>query len=213
MPRPWISANLATTADGKIAPVIKQPTQWTSAIDQQRLQSLRAQADALLIGHGTLEIEKSTLWVDDKPADQQPLRCVASRQGQFDFAAPLFTSPGGTVHVLAEGAVAMDEARDVIVHQGDLASFITGLARDYAVKKLHCEGGGELIRALAELDWLDEIHLTLCGHTLFGGRMAATLTGLPSEWLNRSAHYELTHFEPIAETAECFLSYRRVDSL
>jgi ferredoxin len=71
------------------------------------------------------------------------------------------------------------------------------------------EGGGELVFALAELDAIDEIHLTWAGHTLFGGRDAPTPSGGPENFLPASREYELTGFEPRPESGECFLSYRR----
>jgi riboflavin biosynthesis pyrimidine reductase len=78
------------------------------------------------------------------------------------------------------------------------------------VKSLHCEGGGELIRALAELDVIDDFHLTLAGHTVFGGWNAATATGLPGEYFPASKTFDVTRFEALGHTGECFVSYRRV---
>ena len=64
-----------------------------------------------------------------------------------------------------------------------------------------------MIRALAELDVIDEVYLTLAGHTLFGGLAASTATGIPAEYLPQSLAFDLTHFEP--QAGECFLSYTR----
>ena len=65
-----------------------------------------------------------------------------------------------------------------------------------------------MVRALAELDALDEIHLTWAGHTLLGGTEAPTITGPLGDHLPASLEFELTHFEPL-DNGECFLSYRR----
>lgn len=77
------------------------------------------------------------------------------------------------------------------------------------MERLHCEGGGSLIRSLAELDAIDEFHLTWAGHTLFGGKAAPTPTGVPGAFLPASLKFELSAFEPTSE-GECFLSYRRI---
>ena len=95
----------------------------------------------------------------------------------------------------------------VTLHRQTLLGFLQTLSTEYHVKQLHCEGGGQLIRALAELDVIDEFHLTLAGHTLFGGFAASTATGIPSEYLPKSLTFEITRFEPRA--GECFLSYTR----
>ncbi len=77
------------------------------------------------------------------------------------------------------------------------------------VRHLHCEGGGQLIRALAELDAIDEFHVTLAGHALFGGMEAPTATGIGVDFLPASLDFALSHFEPRPDMGECFLSYRR----
>ncbi|MDP7106530.1 MAG: dihydrofolate reductase family protein, partial [Roseibacillus sp.] len=94
------------------------------------------------------------------------------------------------------------------VHRCSLQEFLHILATGHQVRTLLCEGGGTLVRALAELDALDEIHLTWAGHTLLGGTEAPTITGPLGDHLPASLEFELTHFEPL-DNGECFLSYRR----
>jgi len=206
MKRPWVSANLAISADGKIAPSGGGPSGWTSQDDHRRLLELRKNKDALLVGRGTLEMDQMTMTVPD--ADRQPLRCVVSRTGRFDPAHPLFHRAGGKIHLLITDSTGGDYPEAVIHHQS-LQEFLKTLHLEYSVKTLHCEGGGMLIRSLAEIDCLDEIHLTLAGHSIFGGAEAPTLTGKVSEFLTNSLDFELTEFSPNTETGECFVSYRR----
>jgi 2,5-diamino-6-(ribosylamino)-4(3H)-pyrimidinone 5'-phosphate reductase len=202
MNRIFISINFAISADGKISSVAKRPSGWTSKEDHVRLLELRKGADALLVGRGTLEKDRMTM---KAPGD--PLRCVVSRGGRFDPAHPLFHTPGGPIHLLVTEGDA-PEIGGAKVHTGSLAAFLETLA-GLGVRRIHCEGGGELVFALAELDVIDEIHLTWAGHTLFGGREAPTLSGIPGDFLPASREYELTEFDPRPETGECFLSYRR----
>lgn len=200
--RPFISTNLAISADGKISNVQGRPSGWTSSADKSRLQALRETADALMVGRETWEAEQMTL-----AAGHHPLRLVVSRSGAFDPAHPMFHTPGGAIHLLITGSTVPSFPKGVVVHHGTLENFLTALARDENVKHLHCEGGGELIRTLAKMDAIDEFHLTWAGHTLFGGRSAPTPTGLPGKFLPASRDFELTAFEPLG--TECFLSYRR----
>jgi riboflavin biosynthesis pyrimidine reductase len=202
MTRPRITLNFAISADGKISSVSKQPSGWTSPDDHARLLQLREAAQALIVGRGTLEADRMTM---KAPGD--PLRCVVSRSGKFDPAHPLFHTSGGPVHLLAtEGAPA--PIPGTTAHTGSLAAFL-GTLSALGVQHLHCEGGGELARELAAMDALDEIHLTWAGHTLFGGRQAPTITGVPADFLPASREYELVEFDPRPDTGECFLSYRR----
>lgn len=210
MPRPWISINLAISADGKISSVDKRPSGWTSPEDHARLLALRQSADALLVGRGTLETDRMTLTVPGK--SPPPLRCIVSRSGRLAADHPVFQRAGGPVHLLVTGGSAAEvRIPHGTVHGGDLQGFLTTLAQDHHVRRLHCEGGGELVRSLAELQAIDEMHLTLAGHTVFGGVQAPTASGIPAAFLAAALEFELTAFEPKPQLGECFLSYRRRD--
>ncbi|MEM9235978.1 MAG: RibD family protein [Verrucomicrobiota bacterium] len=203
MTRPHISLNFAISADGRISSVAGLASGWTSDEDSQRLAKLREGADAIMVGRGTLEADRMTM-----NAPHRPLRCVVSRRGKFDPEHPLFHSEGGEIHLLAAEPVEVD-ASGVTLHCGSLATFLETLHEHHEVDRLHCEGGGELVRELAELDAIDEVHLTWAGHRLFGGAKALGITGPPGDFLPSSRPFELVHFEAHEALGECFLSYRR----
>lgn len=204
MEKPWISLNFAISADGKISSVGKRASGWTSPADHERLLKLREVADAILVGKGTLVADRMTMTVPGN--NKQPLRCIVSRSGSLDLDLPIFKKPGGDIHLCVTGDSAV-KIPGLTVHHAPLPDFLHTLATDLGVKHLHCEGGGELVRTLAGMDAIDEFHLTLAGHTLFGGLSAPTVTGIPAEFLGRSLDFEISHFEP--RDNECFLSYRR----
>ena len=206
MLRPWISTNLAVSADGKISSVDRRPSGWTSREDHARLLELRQNADALMIGRGTLETDRMTLTVPGKPAP--PLRCIVSKTGDISPAHPVFHTPGGAIHLLVTRASTRPDL-PATIHHASLAEFLHTLASSHGVNRLHCEGGGTLIRSLAEIDAIDEFHLTLAGHTLFGGQQAPTASGIPADFLPQSQVFEIRHFDPRPDSGECFLSYRR----
>lgn len=173
---------------------------------------LRGSADAILVGRGTWENDHMTMLALERSV--QPLRCVVSRKGDFDLKHPLFYTPGGDIHLLVTENQA-ERSREfptgnVTVHHQSLAEFIETLATHYQVNYLHCEGGGELIRELAALDWIDDFHVTFAGHTLFGGQKAPTATGIPRDFLPAARSYKIQHFEAHPELRECFVSYSRV---
>ncbi len=211
MQRPQISTNLAISADGKISSAGGIPSGWTSRMDHARLLELRRNADALLVGRGTLESDQMTMTVPGKA--RQPLRCVVSRSGKFDFNHPLFHKPGGPIHLLTTGGFRdeMEAAPSAqwTHHHQSLQAFLETLALQHGVKSLHCEGGGQLIRELAAADLIDEFHLTIAGHSLFGGLPAPTATGIPAEFFAATRHFRISHFEPQPAVGECFLSYIR----
>lgn len=202
MTRPHVSVNFAISIDGKITSVASLRSGWTSQEDLERLKELREPADALMVGRGTLDTDRMTL-----RAPGEPLRCVISRKGVFDRDHPLFSSPGGPIHLLGTEHEP-EKIPGTTRHHETLPAFLKTL-HGLGVRRLHCEGGGSLARALAELDAIDEIHLTWAGHTLFGGRRAPGIAGTPGAFLLESRGFELTGFEPREDLGECFLSYTR----
>lgn len=214
MLRPRIALNFALSADGKTSTRAHDPARFTSKLDLHRLLEIRKRAEAILVGRGTLEADQMSLTIpaELKPR-RQPLRCVISRSGGFDLEHKLFHSPGGAVHlVVTEAPNGFDavryESAGAVVHQCSLPDFLHRLRTEYAVENLLCEGGGSLVRTLAELDAVDEINLTWAGHTLFGGAEAPTLTGALGAHLPASREFSLAQFEPL-DNGECFLTYER----
>ncbi|MES2475189.1 MAG: RibD family protein [Verrucomicrobiota bacterium] len=202
--RPHISTNLAISADGKISSVARIPSGWTSSEDHRRFLKIRENADAILVGRGTWAADRMTM-----TAPGNPLRCIVSERGMLDPEHPIFTTPGGPIHLLVTGETTPPPHPQVTVHQMSLGEFLDHLASDLGIATLHCEGGGQLIRALAEIDAIDAFHLTVAAHTLFGGLSAPTATGIPSEFLPQTANFRLTQFHPRPDLGECFLSYAR----
>lgn len=205
MQRPRITTNLAISADGKISSPSRLPSGWTSPGDKKRFVELREKADAILVGRGTFDNDRMTM-----TGPRKPLRCIVSRCGKLDPGHPVFATEGGDIHLLVTDSAPKEVPANVTVHTGGLEAFIQKLAISYHVKTLHCEGGGELIRELAKLDLIDEFHLTMAGHTLFGGSSAPTATGVSTEFLPATRRFRISYFEGHPEAGECFVSYERL---
>ena len=127
MDRPWISANFALSADGKISSVDRKPAGWTSDADRKRFRQLRQGVDALLVGRGTWETDRMTMLVRDQ--ETQPLRCVVSRSGKFDPTHPMFAKAGGPIHLLVTGEERPAAIPGATFHRESLASFLGTLAQ------------------------------------------------------------------------------------
>lgn len=211
MQRPRISTNLAISADGKITSADRRPSGWTSKKDHTRLKELRQSADALLVGMGTFVTDCMTLASPGKSGP--PLRCVISRSRTIDPDHPIFHRAGGAIHLVITGkklpSIDPIVADKLTVHHMPLEQFLDHLKTKFSIQNLHCEGGGELIRSLAEMDAIDEFHATLAAHTIFTGANAATATGALNGYLPKSITFELKHFEPDPALGECFISYGR----
>jgi riboflavin biosynthesis pyrimidine reductase len=205
-----VSANFAIAADGKISSDPHRPSGWTSAQDHQRLLELRRNADAIIVGRGTLCADNMSLTVPNQA--RQPLRCVVSRHGNFSGDEKVFHSHGGDIHLLVTDASSSDFTRDgVTLHFGNLTDFFHELHRDQGAQHIHCEGGGMLLRDLLDHDLLDTLHLTWAAHTLFGGTNAPTISGLADGKFSPSRHFSLVEMIESGADGEIFLTYQRND--
>ena len=214
--RPRVSINMAISLDGKISTHAYTPARFTSSEDSQRLLELRAPADALLVGRGTLESDTMRMTVPEEVLQQfpersrkaGPLRCVVSHSGVWDSDHPVFS--------LSEPAVLLYHTGDSVqqvegveqIHVEGVLDLLEDLYRR-GVKHLHCEGGGQLLKELFDEDLIDEINLTWAAGKLFGGKDAPSLTGEPGMFLRVSRHFKLLSIEPVGETGEVFLLYAR----
>jgi riboflavin-specific deaminase-like protein len=210
------------TADGKVTTKNFGPVDFTSREDKLHLFRQRALADAVLLGHTSLERDNVRLGV---PAEMQelrikrgqsrsPLRVIVSNRGKIDDRLKIFESdvspiiifstkqmPRKNQEALRKKATLHLTAANAV----DLAAMLKTLHDQYKVRTLACEGGPTLFRALLERDLVDQLNLTIAPY-LFGGAKAPTLTGLSKEFLSASVQCALIEMRTVGE--ECFLTYR-----
>jgi riboflavin biosynthesis pyrimidine reductase len=88
----------------------------------------------------------------------------------------------------------------------DFPRALRWLRKQWGIKRLLCEGGGELNDALFRADLVNQLHLTVCPR-VFGGRTAPTIAdGLGASSLARATQLELESAR--RQGNEMFLVYR-----
>jgi riboflavin biosynthesis pyrimidine reductase len=203
--RPFVFLNFVATADGRAA-LDGGTRKLGGADDLELLLELRALADAVLIGTGTLRAEgyDRLLRSADRRArrtaaglDEDPLAVVLSRGFDVPWEAGLFHAP--QQHVLVY-AGAPGEPPDVpapveVVHLEDpTPAAVLHDLRARGIRALLCEGGPTLAGALVTSRLVDELFLTLAPlltgdedehNIVAGGRLPAP-TGLELLWVLRS---------------------------
>src|SRR5438094_6842937 len=220
--RPFVVATFAMTADGKVTTKNFGPVDFTSREDKLHLFRQRGLADAVLLGHTSLERDNVRLGL---PAELQelrikrgqsrsPLRVIVSNKGRIDDRLKIFQSEISPIIIFSTKRMPPknQEAlrKTAILHltgarEIDLAAMLKTLRNQYKVRTLACEGGPTLFRALLERDLVDQLNLTIAPY-MFGGGDAPTLTGLSKEFLPASVHCSL--IEMRIDGDECFLTYR-----
>ena len=220
--RPFVIATFAMTADGKVTTKNFGPVDFTSREDKLHLFRQRALADAVLIGHTSLERDNVRLGL---PVEMQelrikrgqsrcPLRVIVSNKGRIDDRLKIFQSDISPIIIFStkrmpwENQKALQKKNTLHLADAehvDLAVMLETLRNQYNVRTLACEGGPTLFRALLERDLVDQLNLTIAPY-MFGGATAPTLTGLSKKFLPASAHCSLIKMRTIEN--ECFLTYR-----
>jgi len=220
--RPFVVATFAMTADGKVTTKNFGPVDFTSHEDKLHLFRQRTLADAVLLGHTSLERDNVRLGV---PAELQelrikrgksrsPLRVIVSNKGRIDDRLKIFQSDISPIIIFSTRRMPLknQEAlrKTATLHltgskEVDLAAMLKTLRDQYKVHTLACEGGPTLFRALLERDLVDQLNLTIAPY-MFGGGKAPTLTGLSRKFLPATVHCSLTEMRVV--DGECFLTYQ-----
>ena len=206
---PFVFLNAAITADGKIAPAGRRFTPFGSPRDQEHLLELRATADAVMCGARTAD--SFPVHLGPGPAKyrrlrlrrglaEYNLRVIVSGTGTIDPGAAVFQRRFSPVIVLTTARITparlrrlravADEVKICGRRKLNLPAALRWLREKWGVKRLLCEGGGELNAALFQAGLVREIHLTVCPF-IFGGRTAPTLAGGAGiEHLSHAARFQ-----------------------
>ncbi|MED5382284.1 MAG: dihydrofolate reductase family protein [Verrucomicrobiota bacterium] len=191
--RPFVLINMAMSADGKIAPPHRRFVAFGSWRDHANLLALRATADAVMCGARTVDSAAVTLDAGGAAYERrrqraglakQNLRVIVSGSGSVDPQAVVFQRRESPVIVLASGQAPksrlakLKRLADCVKICGRnrvaLGQALGWLRREWSIKRLLCEGGGELNFELLRLGLVDELHLTICPR-IIGGRVAPTI--------------------------------------
>ncbi len=216
---PHVALCLAASMDGRIAEAVGGAPAFTSAYDRRKLFRLRAEADLLLVGAGTVRHEKLAPLVRDAELvnqrvaagrPQHPAVAIVSRSLDLPWQARYFTAAKQRLFVLTERADpdtrALARERNVtLLEAGDDDLFTFGLAALAELGFAHvlAEGGGTLVHALLARDLVDRFYLTLAPLTL--GRDTPPLVNGPR--LEPAVSFDLHHVNQVG--SELHLEYHR----
>jgi len=187
---PWLRANMVASADG--AATYSGLTEGLGGPADRRLLSLlRALADVVIVGAGTVRAEgygpvRPREWWGDLREGRTPAPplAIVSRGLDFDFDAPLFTEALSPTIVLTCASASADRLRagekhaEVIIVGDDrveAGAALDALAERGLVRQL-TEGGPRLLAEFVAAGRLDELCLTMSPQ-LTAGNAARVLNG------------------------------------
>jgi 2,5-diamino-6-(ribosylamino)-4(3H)-pyrimidinone 5'-phosphate reductase len=192
MERPFVFINVAMTADGKIDTVTRRGAAISSPRDKERVDRLRAESDAVLVGGRTLLDEDPKLTVKSETLRAEriarglapnPIKvgivteATIRTHSKFLHEGPAWvvifttnrTSKDQLEFLRSQGADVYTDHHDRVDLQHALATL-----KNIGVDRLMVEGGATINFELLRLGLVDEVH-AFVAPMIFGGESAPTL--------------------------------------
>ncbi len=159
--------------------------------DRELFHALRAHADAILVGTGTLRAERYGAWIRDERRlamrraaglTEEPVGVTLTRRGEVPWGIPLFTQSEARVLVYTGAELEIPpnvtaRVEVVTLADPDPTAVVTDL-RARGLRSILCEGGATLNSGLLRAGLVDELHLALAPQ-LVGGREPLPLVAGP----------------------------------
>lgn len=225
---PFVAVNVAMTADGKLAPDHRHFKPFSTKHDRDLMMLLRSRADAVMSGASTVADGAVDLGPGGKRyqklriengLSEFNLRVIVSRTGSISPNAHIFKTRFSPILILTTEATPPKRLRqlakvsdDLFIDKGsslDLRSALQWLRDKWNVKRLLCEGGGELNGAMFSKNLVQELYLTICP-VIFGGRHAPTpADGDGIDKLTQAIPMQLKSLERHGEELYCVFKVRR----
>lgn len=200
--RPYTLLSCAVSIDGYLDDASPDRLILSGPEDLDEVDALRAAADAILVGAGTVRADNPRLLVRDparvaareaagKPP--HPLRVTMTTAGDLNPAASFFTGPGTPlVYVASPAAAAAEEkfkGQAAVIDAGaglSLSSVLQDLYLERSVATVLIEGGARILRDALAGGLADELRLAIA--PFFVADPAAPRFGLPAAYPQTPEH-------------------------
>lgn len=192
MDKPFVFINSAMSADGKLSTKERKQVKISGKLDFQRVDELRAQADAIMVGIGTILADDPSLTVkspERKAArkaagkSENPVRIVVDSVAKTPLDADIFKKGEG-LRIIAvsnsapEEKIKCLEQKALVIKTGAHKVDLTELAvklKEMGIDTLMVEGGATLNWGMLSSGLVDEVY-TFVGNLIIGGKTAPTFT-------------------------------------
>ena len=177
--RPYLVLNMIATVDGRAA-IGGTAVGIGSTLDKQLMRELRAEADVVLHGAGTVRADPLSARVPPALVEQrvaaglspQPLGAIVTASGRLPAEHPYYAS-ATRIYVTSGQPVTASGPHIEVCRVASVAEAVHDLARRGA-RRVVCEGGPTLNAALFEHGLVDELFVTIAPK-LAGGEAPLTL--------------------------------------
>jgi riboflavin biosynthesis pyrimidine reductase len=196
--RPLVGMNFVATVDGR-ATIEGRSGPIGSEADTEMLVGLRSRFEAVMIGAGTMRVERY--------GPMKRLLVLVSGRLDLPWDAPLFAEEGGEVLIFTSSETDPPQTAatvEVVRHEGavNLPEALRYLRQERGIRALLSEGGPHLHEQMQADGLVDDLFLTIAPK-LSGGEAPRILEGP----LPKVANLELAWL--LEEDGELFARYRR----
>lgn len=190
--RPYLILNMVATADGK-ATLEGRTAPMSGVADRQLFHQLRTCADAVMVGAGTVRVERYGRLVRDPALREQrrerglqadPVAIVVSRTLSVPADVPLLQDPDSRVLIVTESDAELEGcAADVRYlrppagERLDLGAILARLGDEHGLRSVLCEGGPGLNASLLPAGLVDELFLSVAPLLAGGGDALTIVSG------------------------------------
>jgi riboflavin-specific deaminase-like protein len=186
--RPFLAINMVSSADGK-ATLAGRTAPMSAPVDRELFHQLRAAADGILVGAGTIRIERY-----GRVTKTPELRAKREREGVRPDAVavvvsaslnlpadiPLLSDPDSHVIVITSSDREIEGAGAQIEYLREPLREALGRLRDeFGIRSLLCEGGPTLNSSLFSEHLADELFLTIAPIVAGAGEALTIVEGAP----------------------------------
>ena len=224
MNRPHVFINVAMTADGKIDTVKRKGATISSIADKARVDRLRSESDAVLVGGRTLVTEDPKLTVKSaqlrvrrkaRGLEENPIKVgVVSKadmrlDGDFMSTGPARKYVYTTRRTSKKQVTQLEKAGAKVFVLSDAVIDLRRVMKslhEQGIQRLMVEGGGTLIAELFRQDLVDEVFIYIAAH-IFGGASAPTLADGPGFLQKYAPHLRLESVEKFDEEGGILIHY------
>lgn len=182
--RPYVLLNMVSTADGR-ASIGGRSGPVAGSADKELFFSLRGGVDAVMVGAGTVRVERYGRILRDESRrrmrrerglSEEPLACIVSGQLSLGPDIPLLADPEARVAIVTSSEASLPgvaaHLEYVRAHRDgslDLPAALAKLREQLGVRTLLCEGGPHLNLQLLAAGLVDELFLSLAPKLAGGG--------------------------------------------
>jgi riboflavin-specific deaminase-like protein len=184
--RPYVILNMTSTVDGR-ASIGGRSGPIGNGADRALFHALRASVDAVMVGAGTVRVERYRRIIAqestrrlrlERGLSAEPLACIVSGRLSLPPDIPLLQEPQSRVVIVTPSAASLpataaqvEYVRTAREGRLDLPAALAELSERFAVRTLLCEGGPHLNSELLLAGSVHELFLSL-SPKLAGGEEA-----------------------------------------